>query len=155
MAIELLSSADVTEQSTQSLFPGMEVLGCHPFRVTRDMDMDILEVEEGRAVFVVEPGEFHYNPIGSVHGGLAGTLLDSATGCAIQTTLEPGVAYTTLQLNVNFVRPITLDSGRVLAEGSVVHRGSKIATAEGRVTEERSGRLLAHATATCILLRPT
>jgi uncharacterized protein (TIGR00369 family) len=119
------------------------------------MGMTVTDVDEGRAVFAAEPAEFHYNPIGVVHGGLAATLLDSALGCAVQTTLEAGVAYTTLEVKVNFVRPITLDTGRVLSEATVLHRGSKIATAEGRVTSERDGRLLAHATTTCLLFPAT
>ncbi|MBA3331831.1 MAG: PaaI family thioesterase, partial [Actinobacteria bacterium] len=90
-------------------------------------------VEEGRAVFAGEPGEHHYNPIGAVHGGLAATLLDSAMGCAVQSRLPAGARWTTLELGVSFVRPIEADTGRVLAEGTVIHLGRTIATAEGRV----------------------
>ncbi len=89
-------------------------------------------VEEGHVIFGAPPGEQHYNPIGVVHGGLAATLLDSAMGCAVQTTLAQGEAYTTLELKVNFVRAITRDTGRVLAEATVIHRGGRVATAEGR-----------------------
>ena len=110
-----------------------------------------VEVEEGRAVFAADPAEYHYNPIGLVHGGLAATLLDSATGCAVQTTLPAGVAYTTLELKTNFVRAITRDTGRVLCEAEVVHRGGTIATAEGRVRAEATGKLLAHGTSTCLI----
>jgi uncharacterized protein (TIGR00369 family) len=113
-----------------------------------------VEVEEGRVVFAAEPGERHYNPIGSVHGGLAATLLDSAMGCAVHTTLPAGVAYTTLELKVNFTRPITSDTGRILCEGTVVHRGGRVATADGRVYAEADGRLLAHGTTTCLILSP-
>ena len=109
-------------------------------------------VEEGRVTFGALPGEQHYNPIGVVHGGLAATLLDSAMGCAVQTTLAQGQAYTTLELKVNFVRAITRDTGRVLAEASVIHRGGRVATAEGRVIAEDSGKLLAHATTTCLVM---
>jgi uncharacterized protein (TIGR00369 family) len=126
-----------------------------PPPIAKLMGMTISELDEGRAVFAAQPAEFHYNPIGAVHGGLAATLLDSALGCAVQTTLEPGVAYTTLELKVNFVRPITVDTGPVLSEATVLHRGSKIATAEGRVMSERDGRLLAHATTTCLLFPAT
>jgi uncharacterized protein (TIGR00369 family) len=111
------------------------------------------EVEEGRALFGVTPEEFHYNPIGVVHGGLAATLIDSATGCAVQSTLEPGLLYTSLEVKVNFARPITRDTGRVLCEGTVVHRGRTVATAEARVVAEATGKLLAHGTATCLLMR--
>ncbi|MGO8949973.1 MAG: PaaI family thioesterase, partial [Ktedonobacterales bacterium] len=113
----------------------------------------LLEVDEGRALFVVQPAEYHYNPIGVVHGGLAATLLDSAMSCAIQTTLPAGVGYTTLEIKVNFVRPITLDSGELRCEGKVVHGGSRTATAEGQLLDQ-AGKLYAHGTTTCIILRP-
>jgi uncharacterized protein (TIGR00369 family) len=112
----------------------------------------LAEVEAGRAAFEVTPAEFHYNPIGVVHGGLAATLLDSAMGCAVQTTLDAGVAYTTLELHTNFVAPITRETGPVRAEGAIVHRGRTIATAEGRVVAEESGKLLAHGTTTCFVV---
>jgi uncharacterized protein (TIGR00369 family) len=86
-----------------------------------------------------------------VHGGLAATLLDSAKGCAVHTTLPEATGYTTLELKVNFTRPITVDTGRVLCEGEVIHRGGRVATAEGRVHAEGSGNLLAHGTTTCLI----
>jgi uncharacterized protein (TIGR00369 family) len=116
------------------------------------MGFEPIEVEEGRAVFAAVPGPEHYNPIGTVHGGLAATLLDSAMGCAVHTTLGEGAGYTTLELKVNFTRPITSETGRILCEGTVVHRGGRVATAEGRVIAERSGKLLAHGTTTCLIL---
>ena len=109
--------------------------------------------EEGRVVFSVEPAEYHYNPIGMVHGGLASTLCDSAMGCAIQSTLPVGVGYTTLELKINFVRPLTVASGLVLCEGKVINVGGRVATAEARVTD-RAGKLYAHATTTCLIMRP-
>ena len=109
-----------------------------------------VEAEPGRAVFAMEPGPQHYNPIGSVHGGIALTLLDSAMGCAVHTMLEAGVGYTTLEVKTNFVRPITADTGVIRCEGTVLHRGSRVATAEGRLTDA-AGRLLAHGTTTCLL----
>jgi uncharacterized protein (TIGR00369 family) len=108
--------------------------------------------EEGRAIFEGEPAEYLYNPIGVVHGGYAMTLLDSAMGCAVQSTLGVGERYTTLEVKTNFVRPITLDTGRVRSEGLVVHRGSTIATAEGKLTAIESGKLLAHGTTTCLVI---
>jgi uncharacterized protein (TIGR00369 family) len=111
-----------------------------------------VEFEAGRAVFEMTPGPQHYNPIGSVHGGVALTLLDSAMGCAIHTTLDAGVGYTTLEVKTNFVRPITADTGLVRCEGVVIHGGSRVATAEGRLADA-SGRLLAHGTTTCLILR--
>ncbi len=116
------------------------------------MDMDVAEIEEGRVVFTVEPAEYHYNPIGTVHGGLAATLLDSALGCAIQTMLPAGVGYTTLEIKVNYIRSMTRDTGTVYCEGKVIYAGGRIATAEGRITDA-SGKLYAHATTTCIILR--
>ena len=106
---------------------------------------------KGRAVFAAVPDEYHYNPIGAVHGGLAATLLDSAMGCAVQTTLPAGTGYTTLELKVNYVRAITLETGRIVCEASVVHRGGTVATAEGRIVAERTGKLLAHGTTTCLV----
>jgi uncharacterized protein (TIGR00369 family) len=89
--------------------------------------------------------------MGAVHGGYACTLLDSAMGCAVMTTLDERSAYTTARLAVQLVRPITIATGPVLAEGRVVHRGSRVATAEGRLVDE-AGKLLAHATTTCLIL---
>ena len=121
-----------------------------PFAVL--LGFEIVEVQEGRVVFAVEPGPQHYNPIGSVHGGLAATLVDSATGCAVHSTLPAGVGYTTTDLQVRYVRGITRDTGRVRCEGTVVHRGRTIATAEARVTA--GDRLLAHGTAGVLILPP-
>ena len=111
-----------------------------------------VEAELGRALFEMEPGSQHYNPIGSVHGGVALTLLDSAMGCAIHTTLEQGVSYTTLEVKTNFVRPISADTGLISCEGRVIHPGSRVATAEGRLTDS-AGKLLAHGTTTCLIVR--
>jgi len=122
--------------------------------ITETMGFTGGSVEEGRATFKGEAGEYLYNPIGVVHGGFAMTILDSAMGCAVHTTLAAGEGYTTLEVKVNFVRPITLETGPVVCEGVVVHRGGKIATAEGRLTAERTGKLLAHGTTTCLVFRP-
>ena len=113
-----------------------------------------VEVEDGRAVFECEPAEFHYNPIGLVHGGLAATLLDSAMGCAVQTRLEAGVGYSTLDLSVRYLRPMTRDTGTVRAKGAVVHLGRATATAEGRIVAAATGKLLATATTSCLVARP-
>ena len=119
------------------------------------LGFELVEVEEGRAVFAVTPQEFHYNPIGVVHGGLAATLLDSAMGCAVHSTLAAGTGYTTLEVKVNFARAITGATGRVVCEGTLIHRGRTVATAEGRVTAEDTGKLLAHGTTTCLLFGTT
>jgi uncharacterized protein (TIGR00369 family) len=121
-----------------------------PIAVTLNMRM--VSVDTGQAVFEGEPGEEHYNPIGVVHGGYAATLLDSAMGCAVHTTLAAGEAYTTLTLETKFVRPITRDGGLVRAAAEVVHRGRRQATVEGRLTDGTSGKLLAHATSTCLVM---
>jgi uncharacterized protein (TIGR00369 family) len=109
------------------------------------------EVGEGTATFMIEPSEFHYNPIGSVHGSLALALLDSAMGCAVHTTLPTGVGYTTLEVKANFVRPLTARTGLISCTGTVVHAGRTVATAEGRVVDA-DGKLYAHGTSTLLIL---
>ena len=116
------------------------------------LGFSIVEVEAGRAVFEVTPTEFHYNPIGVVHGGLALTLLDSALGCAVHTTLAAGDRYTTLETKVNMTRALTDGVGVVRCEGNIVHVGGRTATAEGRVVDA-DGRLYAHGTSTCLIMR--
>jgi len=115
------------------------------------LGMRLAEVERGHAVFEVMPAEHHYNPIGVVHGGLAMTLLDSAMACSVQTQIPAGSGYTTLEVKVNLVRPITMQTGKLRAIGKVLHGGNRIATAEGRL-EDLSGKLYAHGTTTCIVL---
>ncbi|HXM36035.1 MAG TPA: PaaI family thioesterase [Pyrinomonadaceae bacterium] len=116
------------------------------------MNFGISELSEGRAVFTVIPAEYHYNPIGVVHGGVAATLLDSAMGCAVHSTLPAGVGYTTLEIKVNYIRPMTAETGLVRCEAKVIHLGGRTATAEGRIEDER-GKLYAHGTTTCIIFR--
>ena len=113
---------------------------------------DFSEIEEGRVVFECTPAEYHYNPTGAVHGGLACTLCDSAMGCAVYTMLPAGVGYTTVELKVNFLRPITLKTGRLLCEGTTIHVGGRIATAEARLLDT-SSKLYSHATTTCMIFR--
>jgi len=110
-------------------------------------------VEPGEVVFTLEPAEFHYNPIGSVHGGIYATLLDSACGCAVQSTLPAGTGYTSLDLSVRFLRGITVDTGRVRCAGRVVQAGRRTALAHAEITDA-DGRLLAEASSSCLLLRP-
>ena len=121
-----------------------------PPPIAKLMGFDIEEVGEGRAIFVIEPQEYHYNPIGVVHGGLAATLLDSAMGCAVHSLLPEGRAYTTLELKVNFVRALKHDTGRVRAIGKVIHLGGKVATAEGTIIDG-AGKLYALGSTTCLL----
>ncbi len=110
----------------------------------------LVEVENGRVVWEGRPAFEHYNPIGSVHGGFAATLLDSALGCAVFSTLAKGDAWTTLELKLNFVRPMSKDTGNVIAEGRIIHRGRTVATAEGDI-KDAAGKLYAHATTTCMI----
>jgi uncharacterized protein (TIGR00369 family) len=113
----------------------------------------LAEVSNGYARFDGLPELRHYNPIGTVHGGFAATLLDSALGCAIFTTLAKGEAWTTLELKLNLVRPISKDTGTVRAEGRIIHRGRTVATSEGTV-KDRAGKLYAHASTTCMIFPP-
>jgi uncharacterized protein (TIGR00369 family) len=123
-----------------------------PSGMARLMNMRLVEVEEGRAVFAVEPDERHYNGLGIAHGGLAATLLDSALGCAINTVMPAGRVFTTLEMKLNYVRPMRRETGEVRCEAEVLHAGSRVATAEGRIVDA-SGKLYAHGTATCMLFR--
>jgi uncharacterized protein (TIGR00369 family) len=110
----------------------------------------LVEAEPGRAVFAGTPEFRHYNPIGTVHGGFAATLLDSALACAIATTMKKGDVWTTLELKLNYVRAMTTETGVVRAEGRVIHRGRSVATSEGDI-KDAAGRLYAHATTTCMI----
>jgi len=110
----------------------------------------LAEASDGYARFDGVPEFRHYNPIGTVHGGFAATLLDSALGCAVFTTLAKGEAWTTLELKLNLVRPINKDTGTVRAEGRIIHRGRTVATAEGTI-KDKTGKLYAHATTTCMV----
>jgi len=112
-----------------------------------------MEFEHGRVAFGLEPAEWHYNAIGTVHGGVLATLLDSATGCAVHSTLPAGTGYTSLDLSVRFLRPVLVGSGALRCTGEVLNAGRRTALAEARLTDP-AGKLLAHATSTCLLIRP-
>jgi uncharacterized protein (TIGR00369 family) len=118
--------------------------------IARTLGYDIVEAENGRVVVTAEPKEIHLNPAGTVHGGLAATMLDSCMGLAIQSTLEKGIGSTTLEFKISFIRPITPETGPIKAEGTVISRGRRIGTAEGRLTDS-NGRLLVHGTTTCLI----
>jgi uncharacterized protein (TIGR00369 family) len=122
-----------------------------PPPIADTLDFRLVEVERGRVVFECEPAEFHYNPIGVAHAGLAMTLLDSAMGCAFVSTLEPGIMWTTLELKANFTRALTMDTGTVRCTGTVVHPGRTVTTTEARIEDAR-GRLCAHGTSTILVL---
>lgn len=110
-----------------------------------------VEVGDGRARFELQPAEWHYNPIGSVHGGILSTLADTALGCAIHTKLRAGTGYASLDLTIKFTRAATLDSGLLTCEGRIVTIGRRAATAEARITDN-ADRVVAHAVTTCLLL---
>jgi uncharacterized protein (TIGR00369 family) len=107
--------------------------------------------EFGTVTFEAAPAAEHYNPHGVVHGGYASSLLDSAMGCAVQSMLEADEAYTTIELKVNFVRAMTRETGQVKVIGTIVHRGRRIATADGRLVD-KNGKLIAHGSTTCMIL---
>ncbi|MFC3501875.1 PaaI family thioesterase [Micromonospora krabiensis] len=114
------------------------------------LGMSRMTADEGRVTVELVPQEFHYNPLGSVHGGVISTLLDTAAGCAVHSTLPAGVGYTSLDLNVKFLRPVTVDSGTLRCEGTVLQSGRRTALAEARLLDARD-RLVAHATSSCLL----
>jgi uncharacterized protein (TIGR00369 family) len=118
--------------------------------IARTLGYDVTEAVSGRVVITAEPSGNHLNPAGTVHGGFAATLLDSCMGLAVQSTLERGGGQTTLEFKISLLRPITLETGAIRAEGMVLSRGRRVGTAEGRLTDG-SGRLLAHGTTTCLI----
>ncbi len=120
--------------------------------IARTLGYDVTEADSGRVVVTAEPNDTHLNPAGTVHGGLTATLLDSCMGLAIQSTLEKGVGQTTVEFKISLLRPITSETGVIKAEGTVLSRGRRVGTAEGRVTDAK-GRLLAHGTTTCLIFQ--
>ncbi len=118
--------------------------------IAETLGYDVTEAERGRVVVAVEPNGTHLNPAGTVHGGLAATLLDSCMGLAIQSTLDKGIGQTTVEFKITLMRPITPQTGPIRAEGTVLSAGRRIGTAEGRLTDG-AGRLLAHGTTTCLI----
>lgn len=137
-----LSGLELLQEMIAGRLPGPPIM--------ETLDFGVVEVEQGRAVFEGVPQFKHYNPLGTVHGGYAATLLDSCMGCAVHTTLPKGVIYTTMEFKVSLIRAITKDTGLVRAEGKVLNAGRRAATAEGRLTDA-GGKLLAHATTTCLV----
>ncbi len=145
--------------SALSRLPGLDAIRAiasgelPPPPIAELLGMSITHVDAGHVIFALEPAEWMYNPIGSVHGGIAATILDSSLGCAVHTTLAAGVGYTTSDLQVRYVRAMSADSGRVLAESRVVHSGRRLATAEGRLYAEGDpDRLFAHGSTSCLIL---
>jgi uncharacterized protein (TIGR00369 family) len=124
-----------------------------PPPIAATLGFGLVSVEPGRAVFNITPADYHYNPIGSVHGGIYAVMCDSACGCAVHSMLPAGAFYTSLDLTVKFIRPVTSGTGRLLCEGTVEHFGSRTALASARLTGS-DGKLYAHATSSCLIFRP-
>ncbi len=121
--------------------------------VARTLGFAPVSVQPGTVIFEFVPAEFHYNPIGSVHGGVLSTLCDSACGCAVQSMLPAGTHYTSLDLSVKFLRPVTAATGRLVCEGTITHLGGRSALAQARLTGP-DGKLYAQATSSCMVFRP-
>jgi uncharacterized protein (TIGR00369 family) len=121
--------------------------------IASTLDFRLVEVEHGRVAFEGDPSDYVLNPMGGVHGGYTATLLDSAMGCAVHTMMGPGQSYTTVELKVNYVRGMRAGEGLIRCEGKVIHAGSTLLTAEGRLVRVADGKLVAHGTTTCMILR--
>ena len=147
----------VTTQTTAASMPGLSFWRAvadgqlPPPPITELLRMHVVEVEDGRVTFDFTPDVSMYNPLGMVHGGAVCTLLDTATGCAMHTTLPEGVSYTSVEIKVNYLKPVTVDSGTLTAVGTVVKAGSRIGFAEAEVTDA-SGKLIATATSTLLVI---
>jgi uncharacterized protein (TIGR00369 family) len=121
--------------------------------VAQLLGFGIERADEGEVVFTMDPLEAHQNPLGTVHGGIITTLLDSAMGCAVHTTLPAGGMFTTLELKVNFLRPSFAGGATLVAAGRVLNRGTTAVLAEATITDAASGKKVAHATSTCLITR--
>jgi uncharacterized protein (TIGR00369 family) len=120
--------------------------------LVKTLDFGVDQIERGKVVFSFSPQEFHYNPLGSVHGGVVSALLDSAMGCTLHSFLEAGHGYTTLELKTNFLKAITIKTGLLKATGKILHLGSRTALLEADITDS-SGKIYAHGTSTCMILK--
>jgi len=121
-----------------------------PFADTSDIWL--IKAEHGRVVFEGNPSQKFLNPLGTIHGGWISTLLDSAMGCAVHSTLKPGHGYTTVDMTVSFVKAVLPASGKLTCESKIIHSGGRIATAEGRIIDA-AGKLIAHGTETCLIMK--
>jgi uncharacterized protein (TIGR00369 family) len=146
-----ISAAALADRSGLEILKAIGTGEIPPPPVMQTLGITGVEVGEGRMVFRLQPQEFHYNPLGTMHGGVLATLLDSAAGCAVHTTLPAGVGYTSLDLTTKFLRPVTMRSGLLQCEGTVLSRGSRVALAQAQVLDGQ-GRLVAHATSSCLIL---
>ena len=148
-----VSAAAAREMDGMTFFGEMLAGRLPPPPIAATLAFSWVSVEPGRVVFEITPAEFHYNPIGSMHGGVYATLCDSACGCAVHSLLPARAFYTSLDLATRFIRPVTAGTGRLLCEGTVAHFGSRTALAHARLTDE-NGKLYADATSNCMLFRP-
>ncbi len=137
-----LSGRETLQRMVEGTLPGPPV--------AHTLGFDAVAIEGDRFVVTLTPQEFHYNPIGSVHGGVIAALLDTAAGCAVQLSLPAGIGYTSLDLHTRFLRSVQAGQGSIRCTGSLLQRGSRTATAQAELTDGR-GRLLAHATSSCLL----
>ena len=149
-AVDTESHLDIANRTGMEVFEAIFAGELPPAPIGETLDFVPIHMAPGEAVFQGSPKRRHYNPLGTVHGGWFATLLDSAVGCAIHTTLPAGKAFTTLELKVNMVRALNDGVPLVRAEGKVIHVGRQVATAEGRIVGP-DGKLYAHATTTCLI----
>ena len=152
-AAELLSPEELGKMSGLEFLSGIAAGELPAPPIARTLSFYLKEVSEGRVVFEGTPGIDHYNPLGGVHGGWFGTLLDSCLACAVQSTLPKGSGYTTLEYRVNITRPLLESSEKVLAIGETLHVGRRTGTSEGRIIGAESGKLYAFGTTTCLILK--
>jgi uncharacterized protein (TIGR00369 family) len=145
-AISTMNGIDFLRAMRDGRVPTPPVLSLIGFRLT--------EVDTGRVVFEFDPAEYHYNPAGTVHGGVACTVLDSAAACTVHSTLPAGMALTTLEVKINYVRPIRTETGPMRCEGALIHKGSRTAVAEAKMLDA-NGLLYAYAVSTCLIFKAT
>jgi uncharacterized protein (TIGR00369 family) len=147
------AAAAARELDGNAFFAGIASGELPPPPIMSTLDFAATAVRDGVARFELDPQEFHYNPIGSVHGGVIATLCDSACGCAVHSMLPAGAYYTSLDLSVKFLRPVTASTGRLVCTGTVLHLGGRSALAQASLTGP-DGRLYAQATSSCMIFRP-
>lgn len=146
----LVNAAAIGQRSGIEIMHAMISGELPPPPIMHTLGIDRLAAESGRISVFMTAQEYHYNPLGTVHGGVISTLLDTAAGCAVHSTLPAGMGYTSLDLTTKFLRPVTVAAGELRCEGTVLNRGRTTALAQAQLFDG-TGRLLAHATSTCLL----